>query len=293
MPVLKTHTQTKVSLGLKNLKGCLPMKTKKAFHNGDLEKRIGLLSTHLKTHLTVIDGIYALEFGPVANIGGAVRVGVVAASTDIAACDAVGATLLGYTPRDVDHLREYCEASGASCDLDDIDVAGEPVDAHVHPLKHGFELEEVLRLAKITGVTVQNPGKRWCSGCALNAGAALFAFAKDNAGRSLEGVELCMGPDVRARDESKAVFAFGQCAIKANRDRTDAVFVRGCAPNAGDIWRALVSKSVGWHRKPGQMIVRGLKALGSELGLYQENFSFFRKYKKPEFDPAHFAPRRR
>jgi hypothetical protein len=41
------------------------------------------------------------------------------------------------------------------------------------------------------------------------------------------------------------------------------------------------------------MIVRGLKALGSELGIYQEDFPVFRRYAAPEFDPAHFAPRRR
>ena len=36
-PVLKTHGQTKVSLGLKNLKGCLKLQSKKLCHHAELD----------------------------------------------------------------------------------------------------------------------------------------------------------------------------------------------------------------------------------------------------------------
>src|SRR4030042_2817201 len=61
LPVLKTHSQAKVSLGLKNLKGCLSMGSKRKFHEKDLERMIALLNTQVKPKLTVIDGIYGLE----------------------------------------------------------------------------------------------------------------------------------------------------------------------------------------------------------------------------------------
>jgi uncharacterized protein (DUF362 family) len=42
LPVLKTHRQTKVSLGMKNLKGCLAIESKKKFHKHDIARLIAL-----------------------------------------------------------------------------------------------------------------------------------------------------------------------------------------------------------------------------------------------------------
>jgi len=64
VPVLKTHGQCKVSLGMKNLKGCLSMSSKRAFHGKDLHRMIALLNTKIKPKLTIIDGLYAMEHGP-------------------------------------------------------------------------------------------------------------------------------------------------------------------------------------------------------------------------------------
>jgi uncharacterized protein (DUF362 family) len=61
LPVLKAHRQTKISLGMKNLKGCLALSSKKAFHMHGLTRLIALLNTKIKTSLTIIDGIYGLE----------------------------------------------------------------------------------------------------------------------------------------------------------------------------------------------------------------------------------------
>ena len=63
VPVLKTHRQVKVSLGFKNLKGCLDIPSRKRFHHRGLDYLICLLNQHLKCDLTLIDGIYKLEKG--------------------------------------------------------------------------------------------------------------------------------------------------------------------------------------------------------------------------------------
>ena len=66
LPALKTHTQTKVSLGIKNLKGAVDMKTRRLFHSSevDLDHCIALLGQLLEPDLNIIDGIYGLEQGP-------------------------------------------------------------------------------------------------------------------------------------------------------------------------------------------------------------------------------------
>ena len=59
VPTLKTHSQTKVSLGMKNLKGCLKVTSKKQFHDPKygLSNWIQWLPEFISPHLTVIDGI--------------------------------------------------------------------------------------------------------------------------------------------------------------------------------------------------------------------------------------------
>jgi len=98
VPVLKTHGMTKVSLGMKNLKGCLSMKSKKKFHFTDLNYMIALLNTQIKTHLTVIDGIYAMEKGP-STLGRAHRMNLIITWKDVYACDMVGSAILGIAPK--------------------------------------------------------------------------------------------------------------------------------------------------------------------------------------------------
>ena len=63
VPVLKTHAQVKVSLGIKNLKGFLNVASRKKCHNADhkkdLEYMISRLPNLLPPSATIIDGIYA------------------------------------------------------------------------------------------------------------------------------------------------------------------------------------------------------------------------------------------
>ena len=91
---------------MKNLKGCLKFSSKKRFHKrGNLEKLIALLNVHLDTHLTIIDGTYALENGP--SGGPAHRKDLIIAGTDILATEIVGAKVLGKNPSEIPHIKEY------------------------------------------------------------------------------------------------------------------------------------------------------------------------------------------
>ena len=65
LPVLKTHNQCTVSLGIKNLKGCLHRRSKVACHGAgnDLHANIAALGNLLYPDLSVIDGRYALAPG--------------------------------------------------------------------------------------------------------------------------------------------------------------------------------------------------------------------------------------
>jgi uncharacterized protein (DUF362 family) len=115
MPALKTHNQSILSLGLKNLKGCISTKSRKFCHSPDnrIDYYLSLFVEKIRPSLTVLDGIYGLERGPYHG-SIAVRMNVIAASRDSLAVDTVGTNLAGLDPADILHIKEYAERNGRS-----------------------------------------------------------------------------------------------------------------------------------------------------------------------------------
>ena len=68
IPVMKTHNQTVVSLGIKNLKGTIDVASRKKCHGPDPEKNlhfhVSKLADPMPPMLTIIDGIYSLGARP-------------------------------------------------------------------------------------------------------------------------------------------------------------------------------------------------------------------------------------
>jgi len=124
VPKLKVHRLATVTLGLKNMMGAL--ESKGSFHDGRLHENIADLASVLRPSLTVIDGIVAGEVHETSRCP--VEMGLVIASTDPVAADAVGALVMGIDPREVRHL-VLAERKGlGTLRLDDIEVVGEPIE---------------------------------------------------------------------------------------------------------------------------------------------------------------------
>ena len=107
LPVLKTHNQTKVSLGIKNLKGMIDINSRKKSHSADPKKdlnyHVARLANTMPPMFTLLDGIYTNERGP--GFDGRIRrSNILVASADVLSADMVGAKVLGYEPSDVPHL---------------------------------------------------------------------------------------------------------------------------------------------------------------------------------------------
>jgi hypothetical protein len=285
--VLKTHVQTKVSLGLKNLKGCLQMRSKMEFHKKGLERMIALLSTKVKPKLTIIDGIYANEHGP-GRMGTAHRMNLIIAGRDILSCDIVGSTILGIDPSTVDHLREFATITDQSLEIDTIDVRGEKVEDVTKPLEWDLDYEDIFRQAGIRGITVQKPGKTVCTNCASNCEAMIHVFCKDNKGMDLKGMEVCVGAELRPKEESKKVFLIGNCAIAANKDLKSAIRVKGCPIKISELLMTFAKNALDKRRARRVLLVRLVKNMATKLGIYDEYFPTYGCYEPPEFDKAHF-----
>ena len=287
LPVLKTHCQTKVSLGFKNLKGCLSMGSKRSFHETDLERMIALLNTEVKPALTIIDGIYAMEHGPSA-MGTAHRMNLIIAGKDNLSCDIVGSKVLGIEPSSVEYLKEFAAMTNRSLEISTIEVRGESIKDVSRKLEWTRDFEDVARRENINGLSFQFPGKRFCTGCVTHTESVMLGFCKDNKGTTFDDIEICAGGEVKPKKESKKVFLMGKCSIQANKDLKDAFRVKGCPPKAMDMFMTLVNHTIDKRRARRILLGRLFKSIAYKFGIYNEVFPSYKCYGLPEFDDEHF-----
>ena len=238
VPVLKTHRQAVVSLGLKNMKGCLHNSSKRRFHRDGLDRLIAVLGTVIKPYLTIIDGIYGLERGPWGT--NAPRLDVIIAGKDVLSCDIVGSTILGYDPKDVPHLVHFAELTGRSLDLNTVNVKGQRVQDVATKLEWRLEwVPAMLGAHNVGGITIEEPGASVCTACGLTVWMGIDNFLRENKGATFDSVEFCVGTGPKAREESKQVFLFGNCALNANKRRKDAIRLKGCPPTIEETYELL------------------------------------------------------
>jgi len=105
---LKTHVNTTVTLGMKNMFGLLPDKFKGKYHLKGISNVVVDINTVLKPALTVIDGFVGMEGeGPIN--GTPVQMDLIIAGTDPVATDATAARIMGFNPYEIKHIRKAYE----------------------------------------------------------------------------------------------------------------------------------------------------------------------------------------
>ena len=128
IPKAKTHFLTGVTVGIKNLFGCIRYEDRKKFHRElDLANLLADLVKAKPPGLTIVHAVTAMEgFGP--HGGTPVDLGVVIAGTGIVAVDTVGTHLMGVDPRSLAVLQVAAKLGLGSIDLSDVRVVGENPD---------------------------------------------------------------------------------------------------------------------------------------------------------------------
>lgn len=127
MPVMKTHLQTVVTLGLKNLKGVVVGEQKHIIHLSGLDQGIVDLNKVVRSDLTVIDGIVGMDGVGGPTQGNTVEIGVIVAGDNVVEVDSVGVRIMGGDPRKVAHVRLAAEQGLGS--LDGFDILGDSVES--------------------------------------------------------------------------------------------------------------------------------------------------------------------
>jgi len=122
---LKTHANTGVTLGMKNMFGLLPDKFKGKYHMKGISKVVVDINTVLRPAFTVIDGFVGMEGeGPVD--GTPVWMNLIIAGRDVVATDATAARIMGFNPFEIKHIRRAYEKSLGSSEAQ---IVGEKLDA--------------------------------------------------------------------------------------------------------------------------------------------------------------------
>ncbi|MEW6526687.1 MAG: DUF362 domain-containing protein [Spirochaetota bacterium] len=250
LPVLKTHAQTVVSLGLKNLKGLLNIASRKKFHNPDDNKNLHYMIAKLHTLLpkgaTIIDGIYTLERGPGFD-GKPQRSNIIIASADTLSADLVGSKVLGHDPQSIPYLHLSATQQGRKSDLSDITIVGESLESlssyheYTFPYNKEGTLPEKLHKMGVMGLSYPKYDTTMCTYCAALNGAVLTAITFAWQGKPWNDVEVLTGKKMQPSPGKKYTILLGQCMVNLHKNNSsiNAIPVKGCPPDPKETVKAL------------------------------------------------------
>ena len=288
IPVLKTHTQTVVSLGIKNLKGVLNIRSRQKCHSAhpemDLNYMVARLPNVLPPCFVILDGIYTNERGPGFD-GNIRRSNILVASSDILSADMVGARLLGYKSSEVPHLAHVARDCERPTDLSDVEVVGEKIESmesfheYSFPYTEDESLPVFMERKGIKGLSYRKYDLTICTYCSSLTRVILMGIAKAWNGEPWDDVEVLTGKVMQATPGKKKTILIGKCICRANKDNPDireAIPVKGCPPSMRQVVEA-------FHRAGIPVDPSIFENKDRTAGLYMKKYE-----SKPEFDESFF-----
>jgi len=137
LPKLKTHSLCVFTGGVKNMYGTIPSGHRTKFHgeyirNENFSQMLTDIFSAARPQLTIMDGIIAME-GEGPATGSLRKLGVILASQDTVAVDAVATKIIGMNPMDI-HTTRYSDERGLGVgNLQNIEIVGEGIDGVTIP----------------------------------------------------------------------------------------------------------------------------------------------------------------
>lgn len=229
VPVMKTHDQTEVTVGMKNCKGLLPDREKKNFHAIGLVDSVTDLIRAVKPVLSIVDATYCQEgLGPV--WGRTRRMDLVLGSKDLVACDAIAGLIMGYRPEEVRLTVRAHELGLGEMDPEKIEVRGVPVAEVATRFQRSKEVE-------IEGIPTSFRivfDEKACTGCRNTLISALMDMKNAGLLGYCEGMTALCGPvtedEVPGGTTAENTICVGLCAKESVGDKLGLRCALGCPP---------------------------------------------------------------
>lgn len=247
LPTLKTHSQTRVSLSLKNMKGCLHKRSKAACHDesGGLSHNVAILSRMLYPDLALIDGRYSLALGP-AHTGKAVRSDLLIAARDALDADLAGAAVLGAEIGQIVHLQELARAMGRDTEVPAV-VGGVPIEDVCLNLEWDWPWLDpytpaVFKKFNAKGLLLPKYDHTLCTGCSFIYNPLMVMGTAAAAAADAGGVEVLSGKAMGPSGLAHTTVLLGNCMIKKRKGDPGIkkeVLIKGCPPTMADLEKGL------------------------------------------------------
>jgi uncharacterized protein (DUF362 family) len=233
VPVLKAHSETILSMGMKNLKGLIPDFEKKKFHATDLHKSLVDLNSLIKPVLTIIDCRLVdirHEFG-----GNPIKLNLMFWGNNTVTLDCIAASFLDYKPEKIKYLALACTKNLGYLDypLKEIEFVNfesnsdlMTIQENVRKQINEFSKKQIDKLKECSVSIIDNNA---CTGCREAAHFALEKILKENFGN----FEILMGKENGCHFFSENVFVIGDCQKKLF---TESNIVDGCPPSSKEIY---------------------------------------------------------
>ncbi len=231
VPIMKTHNETLVTLGIKNLHGVISDEYKLRYHRNDLSQKLVDIHKVVRSHLTVVDAMETMEgFGPA--MGETVEMNLIIASKDVVAADAVSSEIMGISAMEVDTTRIAHSQGVGVGDLNRIRVLGEDIEK----VRRRFERPDYSIAGVFPGITVIEGGV--CRPCYVRGRQLLEILKRANLldKANISTVLIGTGFRIPDPDEIKGnVLIVGSCAIFSAKwfvqlMRDKAICMDGCPP---------------------------------------------------------------
>ncbi|HEY74337.1 MAG: DUF362 domain-containing protein [Chloroflexi bacterium] len=288
LPVLKTHAQTVVSLGIKNLKGTIDIPSRKKCHSADPEKNLNYMIARLANKLppsfTLLDGIYTNARGP--SFDGKIRrSNLLVASSDMLSADMVGARILGHAPSEIAYLVHAAQEQKRPLDLSDVAVVGERIEdvasyhEYAFPYNEAGTLPRAMERRGIKGLSYRKYDSTLCTYCSALNGVILTAIAYAWQGQPWDNVEVLTGKIMQPTPGKKKTILIGKCMYQANKDNAniqEMIAVKGCPPSPKAVVEA-------FHRAGIEVNADIFEHIDAAPGFFMARYEG-----KPEFEKSFF-----
>jgi uncharacterized protein (DUF362 family) len=242
VPVAKTHMHTGVTLGIKNMKGCLYRHEKVRYHQLEylsesypektLDSAISDLASILLPDLTVIDGYIGMEgLGP--SGGNAIRSDFAIASWNALGADIFGCLLMGLKPSDIPHLRLVSERMKKPIDPAAYKTIPQDYQTFIVP----YKLPPTDISLEFEGIQIYD--KESCSSCLSTLMLFLRRFKDDMRPYVLHDGKFHIAIGKGVSDAIEGTVFVGNCT-RFMKDK--GVVVKGCPPVPTRIYEAITGR---------------------------------------------------
>jgi hypothetical protein len=218
---LRTHSSVVFTNAMKNLVGLLPGFTTRIVHMAGVEESIVDLNLLRPQHLVVCDATTVIE-GNYPMAGRTRTVGVVAASRNPVALDAVTAAMAGIDPRELAYLRDAERRGLGPAALGSIEIRGEDLRDVSFRIERGpVDLTPPRAGIHIHAETACPDCRRWIAAALRLLRGELLAYEGE--------LTIVAGPWTALPELRGAVVLVGNATYE---HRDAGVYLEGCPPRA-------------------------------------------------------------